>query len=1015
MNKYEFRSTYNKIALSDEFKASAKEKLLSQFEKVTSVSDETYIDEHNISKEIHIDNRGSNFWKYALGIGAAAVVGLGIWGVSRLGGTLPVDPTSNQGGISETSETNEQQNIDDKVIVDDERFGLVEQSITFPAYYDMVKRYDKSISSAIPFDLKISLPEGWYFETPEIKGGLSTMQLKDENGEVLGVVDYDVYEIYPDVTPENESYYQMVYNQLMLNSMVSWDSEYTIVKREGGLCSATCRIITDAPEMFEDWSDGYGILAHNDDLRVYVHMSINKEIDDELHAAIARSVDISESVDGISQRIADDYLLKRDALITQGLSLDEVSFKGVETDKGRLIFAADTNVKTTGLITYYLCDGRMYSFDYITADSIQVFESENDLLLVFSPKNIEFVSKEPDDNIVCVEEKFYTLNNDGEIEYLCSLIRNVRNVEVVFCNIKDDIDSDGAEITYEQYLTEKIKLLQGYSPNTQYTFGDFVAHNGDRDVVAKCVKDAFNTDKPNEEYTDALEMMQHTITSKVYHLREDGKYTVDSNNSLIIDIDFALPVDWDLDHSVAYLNGEKIFEIGVPYPEDEGIDYDNFKNDRLSGIEYTVHEEKIGTQSDPFKYYIYKSAPEKYSNDGSYDAYWYVVNVGGYNIAMHFIADLGVDKSVFEQVLSTMYIKNDKDAYTGSPIFGVNTQNKRIAEDVSKHFFENYMSEHTWDTGSLKATAAKTNEGMIIVAEDLDSLGKMALYMVSGGTLSCIGTYEPYKTEFTVFYGENGTLIRIVNSEDTETSHIVHKSEKFFKVHYLDGAELIQQVEYDYDEIEKAIKGTIVDSYPSGEEISYEQYLQLIDDVTNEYTELKCGVAEMTIHEQDNDEEAFSNTVRYAINETDGVYREPMFVLSCYEYTTGLSEYAESWLYEGEDNKPPSWTDRDSTLQMLYDYGIESYMSLPVYEGHTLYAELDEGGVITSVKRFDSNMANVEPVTTFTENSITFPYAEINSRLLYEITVTYPQGTVVGFLGVHHYPEDIYRKMLLSF
>lgn len=149
----------------------------------------------------------------------------------------------------------------------------------------------------------------------------------------------------------------------------------------------------------------------------------------------------------------------------------------------------------------------------------------------------------------------------------------------------------------------------------------------------------------------------HRYTSDVYELTPDGYGCQrDEDNPAQLEVKFMIPQDWEMDYSVASLDGEKIFEIGVPYPSEQGINYDSFKVDYGMGREITVHEEKIGTADDPFEYYIYSSVPDYYSDDKSYDIYTYVVSSGGYNISMHFISDAGVEKEVFEYVVRSLDI-----------------------------------------------------------------------------------------------------------------------------------------------------------------------------------------------------------------------------------------------------------------------------------------------------------------------------------------------------------------------
>ncbi|MGN0643193.1 MAG: M56 family metallopeptidase [Huintestinicola sp.] len=155
--------------------------------------------------------------------------------------------------------------------------------------------------------------------------------------------------------------------------------------------------------------------------------------------------------------------------------------------------------------------------------------------------------------------------------------------------------------------------------------------------------------------SDYVEMQMISLISDVWHADEYG-YSPDPDDKSKVEIRFVIPYDWVMNSSTADRNGKKVFELGVPYPESEGINYDGFKTDDAYGRDITVHEEKLGGNDDPFVYYIYKSTPDKYSDDDSYDAYVYVVSRGGYNISMHFLADSGIDREVFEQVLRSVNI-----------------------------------------------------------------------------------------------------------------------------------------------------------------------------------------------------------------------------------------------------------------------------------------------------------------------------------------------------------------------
>ena len=85
MNKYEIKAAYNKIALSDEFKVSAKQKLLASFED-RSVDDEA-VNEYHKPTSVKLTATSRSAWKTATAVcSAAAVLGFGVWGASYFSG-----------------------------------------------------------------------------------------------------------------------------------------------------------------------------------------------------------------------------------------------------------------------------------------------------------------------------------------------------------------------------------------------------------------------------------------------------------------------------------------------------------------------------------------------------------------------------------------------------------------------------------------------------------------------------------------------------------------------------------------------------------------------------------------------------------------------------------------------------------------------------------------------------------------------------------------------------------------
>ena len=144
-------------------------------------------------------------------------------------------------------------------------------------------------------------------------------------------------------------------------------------------------------------------------------------------------------------------------------------------------------------------------------------------------------------------------------------------------------------------------------------------------------------------------------TYPVYH-RVPGGYSQDPEDNRTVNIFFMMPAEWEMNYSTASLNGEKVFELGVPYPVSEGIETEDFKTDIAHGYEITVNEEKFGGEDDPFEYFISTSTPDYYSPDGTYDTYHYVVRSGDYYIFLSFISDAGTSSDTIDEALSSLTI-----------------------------------------------------------------------------------------------------------------------------------------------------------------------------------------------------------------------------------------------------------------------------------------------------------------------------------------------------------------------
>ncbi len=150
-----------------------------------------------------------------------------------------------------------------------------EGTITFPAYQEGREDYNAVVYDIQPFQLSIRLPEGWSVRVPppEERGtsfAFTPLWLY-QGEEYAGSIAYNTFEIYPDVPPEN--FYRMVYNQLMLGSVLNWDNDYTVVRDWGSGCSATVQIM-ESQGAAGPADMRPGILAYDRDRLVYVAIQL---------------------------------------------------------------------------------------------------------------------------------------------------------------------------------------------------------------------------------------------------------------------------------------------------------------------------------------------------------------------------------------------------------------------------------------------------------------------------------------------------------------------------------------------------------------------------------------------------------------------------------------------------------------------------------------------------------------------------------------------------------------------
>lgn len=331
MNKHELRSAYDKLALSARFKAETHEKLTQGFGKLQETIPAEIEGEQEM-KAFSLSQPQNPKWGAAVGIAAAAVVALGIWGAVSLSDrdASQLNPQTDEAGASSISETHEsseewhykfetweytypiRETKETNVSEDSDETPYMMDTYMhyFPSYHTNRTEYNADILDIIPFDMTIDLPSDWSLTEPDTAiGGFAPMYVINGEGETVAVIDYNIYEKSFQAYGQ-PNYYRAVYNQLMLGSMVSWDFEYTPVVQTEHSQNATCQIMHHDPTTNETtYSDG--ILAYSDDLLCYVNISFNVDISDELQRNIAKSIKLSRKYDQIADHLSNMWCQNR--------------------------------------------------------------------------------------------------------------------------------------------------------------------------------------------------------------------------------------------------------------------------------------------------------------------------------------------------------------------------------------------------------------------------------------------------------------------------------------------------------------------------------------------------------------------------------------------------------------------------------------------------------------------------------------------------------------------------------
>ena len=170
-------------------------------------------------------------------------------------------------------------------------------ALTFPAYQEGRADYNAALYDHAPFTLTLTLPDGWQVRLPPEDQRSATFAFTPvwlcDGDEVMAEVGFNVFELYPDATPEN--FHRMVYNQLMLGAGANWDNDYTVLTDDGTSCAASCQVYAREGETGEE-SCSPGLLIYDTDLLVYAAIRFAPDaVTGQELTAIGTSLSLSSS------------------------------------------------------------------------------------------------------------------------------------------------------------------------------------------------------------------------------------------------------------------------------------------------------------------------------------------------------------------------------------------------------------------------------------------------------------------------------------------------------------------------------------------------------------------------------------------------------------------------------------------------------------------------------------------------------------------------------------------------
>lgn len=178
-----------------------------------------------------------------------------------------------------------------------------QEIITFPANDKDKTQFNASIYEIEPFNLSLEVPTGWTLQERKslseigdkvwLSGVWSILDILNEDGEFIGAIGYNIYELYEGA----EDNPQAIYNQIALGNNYHFDvrESYEIVNETDSGKTALANVYYSANINNGTEKINKGIISYNKDFLVYIAIELADElVSKDEYITIAESIKFSE-------------------------------------------------------------------------------------------------------------------------------------------------------------------------------------------------------------------------------------------------------------------------------------------------------------------------------------------------------------------------------------------------------------------------------------------------------------------------------------------------------------------------------------------------------------------------------------------------------------------------------------------------------------------------------------------------------------------------------------------------